>query len=120
MMPLCNILLIDSAFELDHLPSEETRRVLASYLSEVTLADGDDFGLRLPERNMPDGFQLSHMRCCERSLYGFMPGFTIVLSKEISPDIKTATCRVSVRKFKGLFLLEELPIIFYRNKYNYL
>ena len=96
MMPLRHFLSLDSAFELDHLPSEETRCVLASYLSEVTLADGDDFGLRLPERNMPDGFQLSHMKCCERSLYGFMPGFTIVLSKEISADMTTATSRVSV------------------------
>jgi len=85
----------DSAFELDHLPSEETRRILVSYLSEVTFVDDDYFGLHLPERNVPDGFQLSHMRCCERSLHGFTPGFTIVLSKEISPDIKTATSRVS-------------------------
>jgi len=95
-MPLCHCLFADSAFELDHLPSEETRSALASFLSEVTLADEDDFGLRLPERKIPDGFQLSHMRCCERSLYGFVPGFTIVLSKEISWDIKTANSRVSV------------------------
>ena len=95
-MPLCHLLLTDSASELNHLPSEETRCVLASYLSEVTLADEDDFGIRLPERKVPDGFQVSHMRCCERSLYGLMPGFTIVLSKEISSDIKTATSRVSV------------------------
>ena len=96
IISLCYFLLTDSAFERDHLPSEEERRTLASYLSEVTFADEDNFGLRLPERNMPDGFQLSHMRCCERSLYGFMPGFTIVLSKEISRDIKTANVRVSV------------------------
>jgi len=95
-MPLCHFLFTDSAFELDYLPSDETRRVLATYLSELILADEDDFGLRLPERKIPDGFQLSHMRCCERSLYGFVPGFTIVLSKEISPDIKTASSRVSV------------------------
>lgn len=88
--------LTGSAFVTDPLLSEETRRILVNYLSEVTFVDEDDFGLRLPERNMPDGFELSHMRCCERSLYGFMPGFTIVLSKEISRDIKTATSRVSV------------------------
>ncbi|XP_074606683.1 uncharacterized protein LOC141859725 isoform X2 [Acropora palmata] len=85
----------DSGFECDHLPSEETRRILTSYLSEVTFADEDEFGLRLPKRNMPDGFQLSHMRCCERSLYGFMPGFTIVFSKEILRDIKAESSRVS-------------------------
>ena len=95
-MPLYHFLLTDSAFEHDHLPSEEEIRILARYLSKVTFSDEDDFGLRLPSRNMPDGFQLSHMRCCERSLYGFMPGFTIVLSKEISPDIKTANVRVWV------------------------
>ncbi|XP_020622236.1 uncharacterized protein LOC110059849 isoform X1 [Orbicella faveolata] len=95
----------DSAFEPDHWPSEETKRnyltYLTSELTEVTFADEDDFGLRLPERNMPDGFELSHMQCCERSLYGFMPGFTIVFSKEISPHIITANSRVST----ALYLL---------------
>ena len=103
IMPLCQFLLTDSAFECDHLPIEKTRRILTSYLSEVTFADEDDFGLRLPKRNMPDGFQLSHMRCCERSLYGFMPGFTIVLSKEISRDMKRASFRVSVSNLKNCF-----------------
>lgn len=96
IVSVCHFLSTDSASECDHLPSEETRRILTSYLSEVTFAEEDEFGLRLPNRNMPDGFQVSHMRCCERSLYGFMPGFTIVLSKEISRDIKTANVRASV------------------------
>ena len=125
-MPLCHFLLTDSGFECDYLPSEETRRILISYLSEMTFADEDEFGLRLPKRNMPDGFQLSHMRCCERSLYGFMPGFTIVFSKEILRDIKAESSRVSVWNCKGLFLFETKPffslnilVTFYRGKNNY-
>ena len=80
----------------DHLPSEKTRRILVKYLSEVTFSDEDDFGLLLPKSKMPDGFELYHMRCCERSLYRLMPEFTIVLSKEILPAIKTTNSRVSV------------------------
>lgn len=86
----------DRAHETGVVPDEDTRRALTKYLSEVTFDDGDDFGLRLPEENVLDGFEVSHMRCSQRAMYGFMPGYTIVLSKEISKETTTAKSRVSV------------------------
>lgn len=94
----------------DTVPEEDRRRDLARYVSaELTFVETDsedDFEIRLPEQNLPDGFQLSKIRCSKRALYGFMPGFKIVLSKEISRDIKTRS-RVSVSELlKDLFSLK--------------
>ena len=68
---------------MDLVPKEETRSALLSYLSKVTFSDEDDFGLRLPdEKLIPDGFQLSFMRCSKRAKYRFSEDFSIILSKE--------------------------------------
>ncbi|KAL9958370.1 hypothetical protein ACROYT_G035376 [Oculina patagonica] len=63
-------------------PELEVRRRLSTYLSGITLAEEDGFGLRLPERDLPEGFYLTHKRCCRRTTYSANPGFSIILSKE--------------------------------------
>ncbi|XP_022807422.1 uncharacterized protein LOC111344458 isoform X2 [Stylophora pistillata] len=65
-------------------PEEEVIRVLARYLSGLTLKDDDPFGLRLPENEMPQGFRLIHKRLSKRNVYTSKPGFSVILSKEIS------------------------------------
>ena len=68
---------------MDLVPKEDTRNALLSYLSKVTFSDEDGFGLRLPdEKFVPDGFQLSYMRCSKRAKYRFSEDFSIILSKE--------------------------------------
>ena len=75
-------MILDSGFNLDFVPKEDIRHALLRYLSKVTFSDEDDFGLRLPNEKLPDGFQLSFMRCSKRAVYRFSEEFSIILSKE--------------------------------------
>ena len=88
----------DSALVTDYVPREEVRNVLTNYLSELTLRDGDAFGLCLPEGNIPEGFHLTQKRCSKRSVYENDPGFSIIISKESSwrSVVTTEESRVSV------------------------
>lgn len=76
--------IIDGAVAIDYVPGEDERRVLCQYLSELTLTEDDAFGLRLPEKKMPEGFHLIHKRSSKRTVYTTKPGFSIILSKESS------------------------------------
>ncbi|XP_068741460.1 uncharacterized protein [Montipora capricornis] len=66
---------------MDFVPKDDIRNTLLRYLSKVTFSDEDDFGLRLPDEKLPDGFQLQLMRCSKRAVYSFSEEFSIVLSK---------------------------------------
>ncbi|XP_020614950.1 uncharacterized protein LOC110053100 isoform X2 [Orbicella faveolata] len=68
----------------DYVPKEEVRRVLSQYLSGLTLTKDDAFGLRLPEKEIPEGFRFIHKRSSKRTVYPAKPGFSIILSKECS------------------------------------
>ena len=72
--------------------------MLARYLCGLTFTDDDTFGLRLPEKEMPMGFHLVHMRLSKRNVYTSKPGFSVILSKEKSwtADMKDGTFRESV------------------------
>ena len=72
--------------------------MLARYLCGLTFTDDDPFGLRLPEKEMPRGFHLVHMRLSKRNVYTSKPGFSVILSKEKSwtADVKDGTFRESV------------------------
>ena len=68
---------------IDYVPKEEARRVLSTYLSEITVTDEDAGSeLRLPEMSKPEGFHLIHKRCSRRSLYEISEAFAIILSGE--------------------------------------
>ena len=69
---------------IDYVPKEEVRRVLSEYLSGLTLTKDDPFGLRLPEKEIPEGFNLVHKRSSKRTVYTNRPGFNIILSRESS------------------------------------
>ena len=58
--------------------------MLADYLSEMTLKEDDSFGLKLPEKKIPEGYHLSHKRFSKRIVYKSKPGFSIILSRELS------------------------------------
>ncbi|XP_068741446.1 uncharacterized protein [Montipora capricornis] len=78
--------LADSGLDMDLVPKEDTRNALLRYLSKVTFSDEDDFGLRVPDvKFIPDGFQLTFMRCSKRAQYRFSEEFSIILSKESIP-----------------------------------
>ncbi|XP_022808825.1 uncharacterized protein LOC111345809 isoform X2 [Stylophora pistillata] len=68
----------------EYAPEEEVICVLAKYLSWLTLADDDPFGLILHENQIPKGFQLTHKRLSKRNVYRSKPGFSVILSKETS------------------------------------
>lgn len=74
----------DRAVNADYAPDEETRLILSKYLSGLTFDDEDDFGLRLPEETIPEGFHLIHKRSSKRTLYTANEGYAIILSKESS------------------------------------
>ena len=84
--------------KVDCAPDEEVIRVLARYLCGLTYLDDDPFGLRLPEKEMPGGFHLTHSRLCKRNVYTSKPGFNAILSKEKtwSADMEDGTFRESV------------------------
>ena len=86
------------ANKVDYAPEEEVIRMLARYLSGLTFTDDDPFGLRLPEKEMPRGFHLTHMRLAKRNVYTSKPGFSVILSREKSwsADVKDGTFRESV------------------------
>ena len=69
---------------IDNVPKEDVRRILSQYLSGLTLTKDDDFGLRLPVNEIPEGFRFIHKRSSKRTLYTAKPGFSIILSKECS------------------------------------
>ncbi|XP_022800252.1 uncharacterized protein LOC111338099 [Stylophora pistillata] len=73
-----------NATDLDHVPKEDVIRVLADYLSEITLKEDDSFGLKLPEKKIPEGFHLIHKRFSKRIVYKSKPGFSVILSRERS------------------------------------
>ena len=73
--------ILDSGFHMDFVPKDDIRKTLLRYLSKVTFSDEDDFGLRLPDEKLPDGFKLLLMRCSKRAVYSFSEEFSIVLSK---------------------------------------
>ena len=75
---------LERADAFDYAPKEEVGRVLAQYLSGLTLTKDDAFGLRLPEKEIPKGFHFTHKRSSKRTAYTFKPGFSIILSKECS------------------------------------
>ena len=84
IMP-CNICFVtESAEASDYVPKEDVRRVLSQYLSGLTLTNDDAFGLRLPEKEIPEGFHLIHKRSSRRTVYTTKPGFSVILSKESS------------------------------------
>ncbi|XP_068739107.1 uncharacterized protein [Montipora capricornis] len=87
--------LADSGFHMDFVPEDDIRSTLLRYLSKVTFSDEDEFGLRLPDEKLPDGFKLSFMRCSKRTVYRFSEDFSIILSKESTGmygrDIKKET-----------------------------
>ena len=74
----------ESALLEDYAPEEEARNSLSRYLSGLTFTDEDDFGLRLPEKDIPEGFHLIHKRSSKRTKYTTNPGFAIIVSKESS------------------------------------
>lgn len=71
---------------------------MSKYLSGLTFDDEDDFGLRLPEETIPEGFHLIHKRSSKRTLYTANEGYAIILSKESSwrSDILNEDSRESV------------------------
>ena len=69
---------------MEYVPKEEVRRVLLQYLSGLTLTKDDAFGLRLPEKEIPEGFRFIHKRSSKRTAYTVKRGFSIILSKESS------------------------------------
>ena len=87
-------ILTGRAKKVDYAPDEEVIRVLARYLSGLILTDDEPFGLRLPEKAIPKGFHLTHVRLSKRNVYTSKPGFSVILSKEKS--WKDGTFRESV------------------------
>ena len=76
---------------------------MSRYVSKLTLTDEDGLGgLCLPDLNIPEGFHLIQKRLSKRSLYEFIPGFTIILSKERSwrSGMSTVESRESVFIFQ--------------------
>ena len=67
---------------MDFVPKDDMRNTLLRYLSKVTFPDEDDFGLRLPDEKLPEGFQVVFMRCSKRAVYRFSEDFSIIISKE--------------------------------------
>ena len=67
---------------LEHVPEEEVIRVLADYLSEMTLKDVDPFGLQLSEWKILEGYHLARKRFSKPKVYKSRPGFSILLSRE--------------------------------------
>ncbi|XP_068688927.1 uncharacterized protein [Montipora foliosa] len=106
--------LADNARYMDLVPKEDTRNALVSYLSKVTFSDEDDFGLRLPdEKNLPDGFELSFMRCSKRAKYRFSEDFSIILSKEITrsgSDVKKRKVCTRQRRAREALLVTDLHL----------
>ena len=79
----CYLFATESGMVIDYVPKEEIRRVLSTYLSEITVTDQDAGSeLHLPEMNKPEGFHLIHKRCSRRSLYEISEAFAIILSEE--------------------------------------
>ena len=74
---------IESGMVIDYVPKEEARRVLSTYLSEITVTDQDAGSeLHLPEMNKPEGYHLIHRRFSRRSLYETSEDFAIMFSEE--------------------------------------
>ena len=95
----CYLFATESGMVIDYVPKEEVRRVLSTYLSEITVTDQDAGSeLHLPEMNKPEGFHLIHKRCSRRSLYEISEAFAVILSEESSweGDEKTRENRTSV------------------------
>ena len=74
--------ILDSGFHMDFVPEDDIRSTLLRYLSKVTFSDEDDFGLRLPDEKLPEGFQLVFKRCSKRAVYRLSEDFSIIIAKE--------------------------------------
>ncbi|XP_068691128.1 uncharacterized protein [Montipora foliosa] len=74
--------LADSGFHMDFVPEDDIRSTLLRYLSKVTFSDEDDFGLRLPDEKLPEGFQLVFKGCSKRAVYHLSEDFSIIIAKE--------------------------------------
>ena len=74
--------ILDSGFHMDFVPEDDIRSTLLRYLSKVTFSDEDDFGLRLPDEKLPEGFQLVFKRCSKRTVYRLSEDFSIIIAKE--------------------------------------
>ena len=81
---MCICVETGNATDLNHVPKEDVISVLADYLSGMTLVEDDPFGLKLPEKKIPEGYHLTHKRFSKRIVYKSKPGFSITLSRELS------------------------------------
>ncbi|PFX18898.1 hypothetical protein AWC38_SpisGene16699 [Stylophora pistillata] len=62
---------------------KEATHLVSKYLSKSTFTDAD--GLRLPaDERLPQGFNLRHWRCSQRTMFNPRPGFSMIVSNERS------------------------------------
>ena len=72
-------------FIIDRSPAnKEEDLILVEYLSGLTLKEGEEEELLLPDEELPTGFRITYKRRCRRTLFSKDQDFTIIVSKEIA------------------------------------
>ena len=75
----------DEEFITDRSPADkEEDLILVEYLSGLTLKEGEEEELLLPDEQLPSGFRIIYKRSCRRTLFSNDKDFAIIVSKEIA------------------------------------
>ncbi|XP_073259360.1 uncharacterized protein [Porites lutea] len=90
IFPGCNIdcrvsiraLTEDAFLEANGVHEREATTLLSQYLSKLKFTDAQ--GLVLPREKLPQGYLFNHRRCSKRTRYTPRPGFSMIVSREVT------------------------------------
>ena len=102
-------LFIEDAFlEANGVHEREATALLSQYLSKLKFTDAQ--GLVLPREKLPQGYLFNHNRCSKRTRYTPSPGFSMVVSREVTwiSDGNEEETRKTVRMTFSYFLKDSL------------
>ena len=101
---------------IDRSPADnEEDLILEEYLSRLTLKEGEEEELLLPDEELPTGFRITYKRRCRRSLFSNDKDFTIIVSKEIACnfDGKNEEDKVTIVFLEHLILFSSASLSFF-------
>ena len=98
----------DAFLEANGVHEREATTLLSQYLSKLKFSDAQ--GLVLPREKLPQGYLFNHRRCSKRTRYTPRPGFSMIVSREVTwiSDGNEEETRNTVRKTFSYFLKDSL------------
>ena len=98
----------DAFLEANGVHEREATTLLSKYLSKLKFSDAQ--GLVLPREKLPQGYLFNHRRCSKRTRYTPRPGFSMIVSREVTwiSDGNEEETRNTVRITLSYFLKDSL------------